>query len=79
VSYTRIIKLLRKVGYEKDRQSSSHIIMKASAFNSHCTFDEVTVVAHNPVAYGTLLAILKDVSEQTSIPVEDLKRTLEDL
>lgn len=77
ISYKRVLKLLKKVGYIKDRQSSSHIIMKASSFKSIIRNDEITVVADNPIAIGTLIAILKDVSEQTGIDLEDLKSMVE--
>jgi predicted RNA binding protein YcfA (HicA-like mRNA interferase family) len=79
VSYTKVVKLLKKIGYRKDRQSSSHIIMIADTFKSKIKLDEVTVVADNPLAYGTLLAILKDASEQTGISLERLKRMLEEI
>ena len=77
ISYRQVIKLLKKIGYVKDRQSSSHIIMKASGFESKANFDEVTVVADNPLSIGTLSAILKDASEQTGIDLERLKQMLE--
>ena len=51
--------------------------MKASAFKSKTNFDEITVVADNPLSIGTLSAILKDAGEQTGIDVERLKRMLE--
>lgn len=79
ISYRQVIKLLKKIGYVKDRQSSSHIIMKASAFKSKANFDEITVVADNPISIGTLSAILKDASEQTGIEIERLKRMLEEI
>lgn len=79
VSYRRVVKLLKKAGYVKDRQSSSHIIMKASAFKSRTNFDEITVVADNPLSIGTLSAILKDASEQTGIELERLKQMLEEV
>jgi predicted RNA binding protein YcfA (HicA-like mRNA interferase family) len=79
VDYRRVIKLLKKIGYVKDRQSSSHIIMKASTFKSKAEFDEITVVADNPLSIGTLSAILKDTSEQTGIDVNRLKQMLEEI
>ncbi|HEY3272515.1 MAG TPA: type II toxin-antitoxin system HicA family toxin [Methanocella sp.] len=79
ISYRRVIKLLKKIGYVKDRQSSSHIIMKASGFESKSDFDEITVVADNPLSIGTLSAILKDASEQTGIDIKRLKRMLEEI
>lgn len=53
--------------------------MKASAFKSKANFDEITVVADNPISIGTLSAILKDASEQTGIEIERLKRMLEEI
>jgi hypothetical protein len=44
--------------------------MKASTFKSKSDFDEITVVADNPLSIGTLLAIIKDASEQTCIDLE---------
>ncbi len=53
--------------------------MKASGFESKANFDEVTVVADNPLSIGTLSAILKDASEQTGIDLEQLKHMLENM
>ncbi len=77
VSFTKVIKLLKHIGYVKDRQESSHITMKAADFRSRTGENIITVPAHNPLVIKTLTKILKDASNQTGIPEEQLKSMLE--
>ena len=50
-----VVKALGKVGYERDHQTGSHMIMR------HKTppHRRLTVPNHNEIAKGTLLAIIK--------------------
>lgn len=55
VSGQDIVKLLIKLGYEQDRVRGSHIMMRQSALPHR----RLTIPNHNPVAKGTLRAIIR--------------------
>lgn len=79
VSYRKVVKLLKRLGYVKLRQSGSHIIMKADAFISVSNSDKVAIVADDPINIGTLLSIIRSVSEQTGIDDKTLKKMMEEI
>ncbi|MCL4306445.1 type II toxin-antitoxin system HicA family toxin [bacterium] len=69
---TELIKFLESLGFERARQSGSHIIMK------HYGPPERTIAipAHRTLKAGTLRSILQSVSLQTGLSLEDLARKL---
>ena len=79
IKYTKIIKLLIKLGYVEDRRDSSHITMKAEAFKSKTNEDIITVQAHNPLVIKAVNNIIKIASLQTGIPERTIKKMLDEL
>ena len=68
VSGREVIKALRKVGYEQDRQKGSHVVLRQTAEPHR----RVVVPDHKEVAKGTLRAIIK----QVGLTVDEFKRLL---
>ena len=68
VSGREIVKALRKIGYEQDRQRGSHIVLRQTASPHR----RVTVPDHNEVAKGTLRAIIREVG----LTVDEFKALL---
>ncbi len=68
VSGREVVKALQKVGYEKDRQRGSHIVLRRTAPPHR----RITVPDHKEVARGTLRAIIR----QAGLPVDELKALL---
>jgi predicted RNA binding protein YcfA (HicA-like mRNA interferase family) len=68
VSGREVVKALRKMGYEQDRQRGSHIVLR-QAIPPH---RRVTVPDHNEVAKGTLRAIIREVG----LTVDEFKALL---
>ncbi|MFL6215675.1 MAG: type II toxin-antitoxin system HicA family toxin [Blastocatellia bacterium] len=68
ISGREIVKALKKVGYEQDRQRGSHIILRQTALPHR----RVTVPDHKEVAKGTLRAIIREVG----LTVDDFKALL---
>lgn len=56
VSGALVVKALVKIGYEKDRQRGSHIILRQ---NSH-PFRRIVVPNHKEISKGTLRAIIRE-------------------
>lgn len=56
VTGRELVKALRKLGYEIDRQRGSHIILRQAAFPHR----RLVVPNHDPVAKGTLHAIMRE-------------------
>ena len=52
-----VVKALKKIGYEQDRQRGSHIILR----QTDSPHRRVTVPDHKEVAKGTLRAIIREV------------------
>ena len=68
---SRLIKRLRKLGYEQTRQSGSHVrLTRQSADGDH----HVTVPLHSPLRVGTLNAILSDIADHLGMSKDDLIR-----
>ena len=55
VSGREVVKALQKVGYERDRQRGSHIVLRRTAPPHR----RITVPDHKEVAKGTLRAIIR--------------------
>ncbi|MCI0469103.1 MAG: type II toxin-antitoxin system HicA family toxin [Nitrospirae bacterium] len=59
LSGKELVKLLRQLGYEPTRQTSSHIRLTAYFKNSE---RHITIPDHDPIKIGTLNNILKDIA-----------------
>lgn len=57
LSGDEVCKLLRKIGYEFDHQTGSHIILR----NVNSPFRRVTIPNHKTLAKGTLRSIIREV------------------
>jgi predicted RNA binding protein YcfA (HicA-like mRNA interferase family) len=57
ISGREIVKALKKIGYEQDRQRGSHIILR----QTDAPHRRVTVPDHKEVAKGTLRAIIREI------------------
>jgi len=57
LSGREVVRALRKIGYERDRQKGSHIVMRQTAY----PFRRIVVPDHREVAKGTLRAIIRKV------------------
>lgn len=68
-----LAKLLRTYGYEKTRQSGSHIRLTTALEGEH---HHITIPRHKPLKIGTLNAILGDVAGHLSLSKEDVAREL---
>ena len=68
VSGREVVKALQKVGYERDRQRGSHIVLRQTASPHR----RITVPDHKEVAKGTLRAIIR----QSGLTVDEFKALL---
>ena len=68
VSGHEVVKALQKVGYERDRQRGSHIVLRQTASPHR----RITVPDHKEVAKGTLRAIIR----QAGLTVDEFKALL---
>ena len=68
VSGREVVKALAKVGYERDRQRGSHIILRQEQYPHR----RIVVPDHKEVAKGTLRAIIREVG----LTVEEFKALL---
>ncbi len=68
VSGREVVKALRKVGYEQDRQRGSHIVLRQTTEPHR----RVVVPDHAEVARGTLMAIIR----QVGLTVDEFKSLL---
>jgi predicted RNA binding protein YcfA (HicA-like mRNA interferase family) len=73
VSGEALAKALRHLGYERVRQSGSHIRLTTELGGTH----HVTLPNHNPMKLGTLTGILKAVATHHLLSLEDLVKRLE--
>jgi predicted RNA binding protein YcfA (HicA-like mRNA interferase family) len=72
LSGAELAKALRLIGYEKVRQTGSHIRMVTTQGGQH----HVTVPNHNPIKIGTLSGILGDVAAHLEITRDELAQRL---
>lgn len=63
-----LCKILEKIGYFKDYQTGSHIILR----NKNSPYRRLTVPDHKEIAKGTLRAIIK----QAGLTTEEFKKLL---
>ena len=68
VSGLEVVKALAKVGYERDRQRGSHIILRQAAYPHR----RIVVPDHKEVAKGTLRAIIREAG----LTVDEFKALL---
>ena len=68
VSGREAVTALTKVGYEKDRQRGSHIVMRQVAHPHR----RITVPDHSEIAKGTLRAIIR----QAGLTIEEFRELL---
>ena len=68
ISGREVVKALRKIGYEQDRQRGSHIVLRQTVHPHR----RITVPDHNEVAKGTLRAIIREAG----LTVEEFKALL---
>ena len=68
VSGRYLCKVLEKIGYFKDHQTGSHIILR----NENPPYRRLTVPDHKEIAKGTLRAIIK----QAGLTTEEFKALL---
>ncbi len=67
-----LVRALRRLGYETQRQSGSHIQLATQRGGEH----HVSVPNHRPLKVGLLHGVLKDVAEHHGMTVEELLREL---
>lgn len=63
-----LLRGLRRVGYELDRQAGSHMILSCTEPRVH----SITVPNHKPIKIGTLSSILHEVALQRAMSLEQL-------
>jgi predicted RNA binding protein YcfA (HicA-like mRNA interferase family) len=68
VSGREVVAALVKVGYEKDRQKGSHIVLRQTAYPHR----RLVIPDHKEMAKGTLRAIIK----QAGLTVEEFNELL---
>lgn len=55
LSGRQVVFALRKIGYERDHQKGSHIVLRQTSY----PYRRITVPDHREVAKGTLRAIIR--------------------
>ena len=68
ISGREVVAALLKIGYEKDRQKGSHIVLRQAVYPHR----RVVVPDHREVAKGTLRKIIR----QVGLTVEEFKKLL---
>ena len=68
VSGRKVVQALIKIGYERDRQKGSHIVMRQVSYPHR----RIVVPDHKEVAKGTLRAIIR----HAGLTVEDFTKLL---
>ncbi|MBI5683486.1 MAG: type II toxin-antitoxin system HicA family toxin [Verrucomicrobia bacterium] len=69
----RLVRALRRLGYEPVRQTGSHIRLVKSGEASH----HITIPDHSPIKVGTLHSILKEVATHHRLSVEQFLERLD--
>ncbi|MBN1344033.1 MAG: type II toxin-antitoxin system HicA family toxin [Phycisphaerae bacterium] len=67
-----LIITLKRLGYEVDHQTGSHIRLTTQQEGEH----HITIPAHDPIRIGTLNSILRDVAEYSGMTREQLLERL---
>jgi predicted RNA binding protein YcfA (HicA-like mRNA interferase family) len=73
VNAAELVRALHRIGYERVRQTGSHIILRCESPFTH----SLTVPNHRPIRVGTLSSILAELASQRSLTVEEAWRMLE--
>lgn len=73
VSGPDLVKALRTLGYQVDRQRGSHIRVTTQQDGEH----HEVVPNHHPIKTGTLHGLLKSVAAHHKLSVGELLRTLQ--
>lgn len=68
VSGAKLIKALKRLGYEISRQAGSHIRLECQLPKQH----HLTIPLHDPLRIGTLASILTEVAKHHSLSREDV-------
>ncbi len=68
-----LVRALRRLGYQVDRQTGSHIQLTTQRGGEH----HVSVPNHRPLKVGLLNSLLKEVAEHHNLTVEELLREVE--
>ena len=68
LSGREVVKILVRIGYQKDRQKGSHIILRQNSF----PYRRIVVPDHKEIAKGTLRKIIK----QVGLTTEEFKNLL---
>jgi predicted RNA binding protein YcfA (HicA-like mRNA interferase family) len=68
VSGREVVKALAKIGYERDRQKGSHIVLRQATE----PYRRLTVPDHDEVSKGTLRSIIRE----TGLTVEEFLELL---
>ena len=68
VSGRKVVAALVKIGYEKDRQKGSHIVLRQTAYPHR----RLVIPDHKEIAKGTLRAIIK----QAGLTLEEFNELL---
>ncbi|MHB2148235.1 type II toxin-antitoxin system HicA family toxin [Calditrichota bacterium LG25] len=68
ISGREVVAVLSKIGYERDRQKGSHIVLRQIAYPHR----RVVVPDHHEMAKGTLRKIIK----QAGLTIEEFKKLL---
>lgn len=68
-----LVRALRRLDYETQRQTGSHIQLATQRGGEH----HVSIPNHHPLKVGLLHGVLKEVAEHHGLTVEELVRKLE--
>ena len=72
LSGPELVKALRALGYEVDRQKGSHVRVTTQRNGEH----HEVIPNHHPIKTGTLSGILKSIAAHHSLTQEELLRLL---
>ena len=72
ISGEKLVGLLHKYGYEKTRQTGSHIRLTTQKNGVH----NITIPNHKELRVGTLSSIINDVAEHFGEAKEDILKAL---
>ncbi|MBW8332805.1 MAG: type II toxin-antitoxin system HicA family toxin [Prolixibacteraceae bacterium] len=72
IEASKLIKALRKLGYETTRQSGSHIRLTTQQNGQH----HLTIPNHDPLKIGTLNAIITEVAKHLGVSKQELVERL---
>lgn len=72
IDASKLIKALRKLGYETTRQTGSHIRLTTQKNGQH----HLTIPNHDPIRIGTLNAILTEVAQHSGISKQEVAERL---